>query len=69
MSTYEQDRVQKILKDHAEADRLGQRLVFSSRDGTIRAVSRNDPDRSYLDVGPQQLGFSGVGKHHDHNSL
>jgi hypothetical protein len=69
MASYEQDRVQRILKDHAEAGRQSKKLVFLPEEGRIRAVNSNDPDRSYLDVGPQQLGFSGRGKRHDHNSL
>jgi hypothetical protein len=69
MAAYEQDRVQRILKDHAEADRLSQKLVFFPQEGRIRAVNSNDPDGSNLNISGQQRVFSGGGKRHDRNSL
>ncbi|MCX5674658.1 MAG: hypothetical protein NTX87_06585 [Planctomycetota bacterium] len=58
MATYEQERLRKILKDHDDANRLGEQLVFNARDGRIRVVGGNDPDRSNLTIGPAHVGFS-----------
>ncbi len=60
MSTVEQERVQRIMREQARGDQVGQRLAWDPKSKKIKAFSHADPDRSVLEIDRSDMDHFGV---------
>lgn len=62
MATNEQERVHQAMRDNARGRGTAEKMVVDLGNGKIRIVGGNDPDRTGMVFGREDLGFSTPGK-------